>query len=160
MTEPTMSARECASLFLLTIPNVLRRMAEVMRQQRPAREDPLHMGQIHIMGSLSSRPSSLRELAAASHVTPSTMSRAVDVLVQRGWVNRAEDPSDRRQIILELTGEGQVACNAFRKLAQEAMARILDQLSDEERGRLYRGLEVLSALRPQGGTASPGRLRR
>ncbi|MDO8691553.1 MAG: MarR family transcriptional regulator [Dehalococcoidia bacterium] len=149
MTEPNVSARECASLLLRTIPNVMRRLAEVMRQQRPAREDSLHMGQVQVMASLSSQPSSLRELASLHHVTPSTMSRAVEVLVQRGWVNRADDPSDRRQIILELTGEGRVAFTAFRELTQEAMARILDQLSVEKRGRLYRGLEVLAALPPQ-----------
>ena len=154
MTKPTVSARECASLLLRTIPDVMRRLAGVIRQQRPAREDSLHMGQIHVMASLSSRPSSLHELAATHHVTPSTMSRAVDVLVQRGWVNRADDPSDRRQIILELTSEGQVACTAFRELAQEAMARILDELSAEERGRLYRGLEVLDALPPQKGAGA------
>lgn len=153
MTEPTMSAIDCASLFLRTVPSVMRRLGEAVRQQRGTREGYLNMGQVigrlQIMTSLSSRRSSLRELAATHHVTPSTMSRAVDVLVQRGWVNRVNDTSDRRQIMLELTGEGQAALTAFRELMQKALAGILDEMSGEERGMLCRGLAALAALTSQ-----------
>jgi DNA-binding MarR family transcriptional regulator len=106
-------ARECARLLLETIPNLMRNLGGAMRQCKSGEEEHLNMGQFRMLGMLHAAPRTLSELAASHHVTPSTMSRTIDVLVRKAWVARETDPADRRQVILTLTGEGRVdfACH-------------------------------------------------
>ncbi|GAB3981605.1 MarR family transcriptional regulator [Plantactinospora veratri] len=50
-----------------------------------------------------------KELADRSGLDPSTVSRAVAALVERGLVTRRADPADRRASFLVLTDEGRTA---------------------------------------------------
>jgi DNA-binding MarR family transcriptional regulator len=95
---------------------------------------------------LHNAPRTLSELAANHHVTPSTMSRTIDVLVRKAWVARETDPADRRQVILTLTGEGRAALEAIGQYTQDAVTGMLARLDDQERARLYDGLMVLRKL--------------
>jgi len=99
-----------------------------------------------MLGMLHAAPRTLSELAASHHVTPSTMSRTIDVLVRKAWVTRETDLADRRQVILTLTGEGQAALQAMGLHAQDAVTDMLARLDDQERARLYDGLTVLRKL--------------
>ncbi len=72
-------------------------------------------------------PCRLSDLAQAEGLDPSTMSRRVASLCERGLVERAPDPDDRRAHRLRLTAEGE------RALAVERTRRatvITDALSD------------------------------
>jgi DNA-binding MarR family transcriptional regulator len=95
---------------------------------------------------LHAAPRTLGELATNHHVTPSTMSRMIDVLVRKAWVARETDPADRRQVILTLTGEGQAALGAMGQHVQDSVTGMLSRLDDQERARLYDGLTVLQKL--------------
>jgi DNA-binding MarR family transcriptional regulator len=139
-------ARECARLLLETIPNLMRNLGGAMRQCKSGEEEHLNMGQFRMLGMLHTAPRTLSELAAIHHVTPSTMSRTIDVLVRKAWVTRETDPADRRQVILTLTGEGQAALHAMGLHAQDAVTGMLARLNDQERARLYDGLTVLRKL--------------
>ena len=78
------------------------------------------------------------------------MSRTVDVLVRKNWVERRNDPNDRRQVILTLTPEGAAAHAAIGQEAHLIMTQTIEQqiaqLDDAERARLYDGLSVLKKL--------------
>ena len=141
-------ARECARLLLETLPNLMRNLGGAMRQCKSGEEEHLNMGQFRMLGMLHMAPRTLSELAANHHVTPSTMSRTIDVLVRKAWVARETDPADRRQVILTLTGEGQAALQAMGLHAQDAVTDMLARLDDQERARLYDGLTVLRKLSP------------
>ena len=138
--------QECAQLLLETIPALMRGLHGSMRHMKRADEEPLTMGQLRMMEMLRCQPFTLSELAARHHVTPSTMSRTIDVLVRKAWVARQSDPSDRRQVILTLTDEGKAAHTAMIGQTREAVARLMAQLDDHERAKLYDGLSVLQRL--------------
>ncbi|HJZ45647.1 MAG TPA: MarR family transcriptional regulator [Roseiflexaceae bacterium] len=139
-------ARECARLLLETMPNLMRSLGGALRQCKSGDEEHLNMGQFRMLGMLHHAPRSLSELATSHHVTPSTMSRTIDVLVRKSWVARETDPSDRRQVILTLTDEGRAALEAMGQYTQDAMTGMLARLDDQERARLYDGLMVLRKL--------------
>lgn len=138
-------ARETARLLLDTIPNLMRGIFGSVRQNKPD-DEVLSMGQIRMLENLYRAPRSLSELAALHHVTPSTMSRTVDVLVRRDWIARSQAANDRRQIVLALTDEGRQAMFASLRHAYDVTTELLDQLSDDERTQLYDGLLVLQSL--------------
>ena len=139
-------ARECARLLLETIPNLMRNLGGAIRQCKGSEEEHLNMGQFRMLGMLHIAPRTLSELAASHHVTPSTMSRTIDVLVRKAWVARETDPADRRQVILTLTSEGHAALEAMGQYTQDAVTGMLARLDDQERARLYEGLMVLRKL--------------
>jgi DNA-binding MarR family transcriptional regulator len=139
-------ARECARLLLETIPNLMRSLHLISRQCRSDDEDQLNMGQFRMLALLNEAPRTLGDLAASHHVTPSTMSRTIDVLVRKGWVLRVADLTDRRQVILMLTDDGRAALQAMGQHTQDIVAGMLARLDDRERARLYDGLTVLEKL--------------
>lgn len=139
-------ARECARLLLDTIPNLMRTLHGTLRQCKSGDEEHLNMGQFRMLAMLHESPRSLSELAANHHVTPSTMSRTIDVLVRKSWVARETDPADRRQVILTLTDQGRAALEAMGQYTQDAMTDMLARLDDQDRQRLYDGLIVLHKL--------------
>ncbi len=140
------SARECARLLLETLPNLRREFGGLMRQQDAAGHEPLTMDQVRLLRILSHEPRSLSELAARHGVTPSTMSRSIDVLVRRGWVGRESDPGDRRLVIVQLTDAGQTARGAMDRHIEDTLTRRIEELSDAERQQLFAGMQVLHGL--------------
>jgi len=139
-------SHECARLLLETLPGLMRGIGGAMRQDRAGDDEPANLGQMRMLHMLSCAPRTLSELAARHHVTPSTMSRAVDVLVPVAWVARAGDPGDRRQIILTLTEEGRHANLALQRQTLEVVAQMVGRLDDDQRARLYDGLAILRTL--------------
>lgn len=139
-------ARDCAELLLSTMPNLMRGLGGAMRQQRAGDDEPLSMGQLRMLDMLQHAPCSLSALASRHHVTPSTMSRTVDVLVRRNWVARNSAADDRRQIVLTLTDEGRAALGSMQQRMFDLVTQMVGQLSDDERARVYDGLSILRTL--------------
>lgn len=140
------TARDTAALLLETMPASMRVLAGAMHMGRPSDGPPLNMGQLRMLEMLRSRMWSLGDLAERHHVSASTMSRTVDVLVKRAWVDRRSHPEDRRQVLLSLTDAGTQAHAEMRAHAEDVLARMLDQLSEQERAELAAGLVVLKRL--------------
>lgn len=144
-TDPP-DARACAELALEAIPALMRQLHGLLREWPVPGDDPPTMGQFRLLRMLSCREHSLGELAATHHVTPSTMSRSVDVLVRRAWVERLSDPHDRRQLVLRLTDEGVAQLQAMERRSRDALTQLIEQLDPNERTRLYDGLAILQGL--------------
>ena len=162
MKARTPTSLECAQLLWNTIPILMRSLHGAMHQRRGGDEERHNMGQFRMLEILRRAPCTLSGLAAMHHVTPSTMSRSIDVLVRKGWVTRESDTHDRRQVILSLTDEGRAAHAAVNQHTQDMLAELLEQLDEQERTRLYDGLSVLQKLLGQpaddaGHTACPRR---
>jgi len=91
------------------------------------------------------------ELARALHYNPGALTRGLDKLEKRGYLERVPDPDDRRALRLELTAPGK----ALRKRATGCRAagagRTLDCTTTRERrqrhGGLSRVLEGMHAAR-------------
>jgi DNA-binding MarR family transcriptional regulator len=72
-----------------------------------------------------------------------TLSRAIDALVQRGYVKRAEDAEDRRIKRLALTAKGRKTIDRLIEIRVAGLEAVLETLTDAERARLARALEPI-----------------
>ena len=72
-----------------------------------------------------------------------TLSRSIDALVQRGYVRRAEDTTDRRVKRLSLTAKGRRTIERLMEIRARDFEAALETLTDEERERLARALEPI-----------------
>lgn len=80
------------------------------------------------------RQTNLRELAAKLNLDPSTLSRTIDNLVQRGLVRREANPEDRRYVLLSLTDDGQKICDRINEQNDRFYDDILRRMADQKRG--------------------------
>ena len=76
----------------------------------------------------------LRDLASKLNLDPSTLSRTIDSLVQRGLVRREANARDRRYVFLSLTDDGQEICNTINEQNDRFYDGVLRRMSDEKRG--------------------------
>lgn len=114
--------------------------------------------QFFALRSLVDRDRTVSDLARAMGVQLSTLTQLVDSLVARRWVQRYDDPSDRRRVCLTLTPAGHELYARARHAAEERMARLLERMTLPERRALLRGLEALRAAmqRPSVGASGQG----
>jgi DNA-binding MarR family transcriptional regulator len=72
-----------------------------------------------------------------------TLSRAVEALVQRGYVSRSEDANDRRVKRLRLTPKGRRTIDRLIEIRAAEFEAVLETLTESERERLARALEPI-----------------
>lgn len=65
-------------------------------------------------------------------VSTAAASRAVERLVRRDLVNRAEDAADRRAVRLSLTAKGQSVLDAYLRASSKALQAVFGNLSAEQ----------------------------
>jgi len=97
---------------------------------------------------LSAGPAAMTELARHLAVSVPTVSKSIDVLVDRGWVDRWVDPSDRRQTIVRLTREGRSVSAAMKRQSRRHVAGLLASLTSDQSTQLMATLEVLKGVLP------------
>lgn len=91
-------------------------------------------------------PQSLGSLAESEHVSPPSMNRTVNLLVELGLVARASDDDDGRKISVELTKQGREFVDETRRRRDAWFARRLDTLSARERKVLEQATPILQRL--------------
>ena len=135
-------AQQCAHAVMQTLPVVMRAIrAEMRRNGAPLFSIP----QVRTLAYLHRNPGScLFHLAEHLGVTRPTASTLVERLVRRGMVSRAEDPQERRRVVLRLTPLGLRHFRRTRQSTQEWMATVLSRLSPVELRHIERGVTVLS----------------
>jgi DNA-binding MarR family transcriptional regulator len=113
---------------------------------RAVEEEQLSLTQLkamHVIGG-SDEELSLNGLAERlGGLSLPTLSRAVDSLVQRGYVSRTEDPKDRRVKRLRLAAKGRRTIDRLLEIRVRELETALETLSDAERDRLARALEPI-----------------
>lgn len=72
------------------------------------------------------------DLARATDTAPTLTGRALEPLVERGWVRRKRSEEDRRQYVLELTAAGQRARERVEEARDEIIERIGAALDDKD----------------------------
>ena len=72
------------------------------------------------------------ELARLTETAPTLTGRAVDPLVERGWIKRTRSEEDRRQYVLELTAAGQQAREHVVLARQSIIRRVTGALDDRD----------------------------
>ncbi|MBM6403254.1 MarR family transcriptional regulator [Phycicoccus sp. CSK15P-2] len=102
--------------------------------------------QFSILARLEDGPSTPKELADIERVSAPSMTRTVAGLVDRGLVDRADDPQDGRQVILSLTADGRRAIKETRRRRDLWLATRLEHLTDAERALLVEATALLERV--------------
>ena len=78
-------------------------------------------------------------------------STTVDRLLHLGWVNRSEDPADRRRAIVTLTPAGRDVVETVWRLRRDLLREWLSRMELQDLATLARGIATLkeAALAPQ-----------
>jgi DNA-binding MarR family transcriptional regulator len=86
------------------------------------------------------------ELAAQEKVQPPSMTRIVNSLEARGYVERRPEPRDHRQCLVALTDSGREVLLANRRRRDQWLAVRLAELDPAEREILRRAVRVLDKV--------------
>ena len=98
---------------------------------------------IYMYGGLSEG-----ELAKMLFINPSTVSRMVYALGEKGWVKSTRDKADRRKVMVALSPAGKRRMEGMQNKQAEVLARQVENLDKEKRDYVYRVAEFVNqALR-------------
>jgi DNA-binding MarR family transcriptional regulator len=123
---------------------VIGRLARRLRGHGPSGLSP---SQLSALANIDEHaPIRLSDLAAVEAVALPTTSRVVELLVQRGLVERRPDPTDGRGVLLALTPAGADALAQWRAARSALLADRLHRLGPADLDRLSAALPVLHAL--------------
>jgi len=86
------------------------------------------------------------ELAEYEKVQPPSMTRVIAVLEERGLVRREPHATDRRQVILTVTGDGRNLVQRVRRRREAWLAQRLQELTPDERQILRAASPILEKI--------------
>jgi DNA-binding MarR family transcriptional regulator len=138
---PTATDSALASTLRLSVMRLARRM-------RAERADTnFTLSQLAALATLERHgPLSPGELAAHEKVQPPSMTRLLAVLESAGLVTRAAHPSDRRQVVMTITSQGQALLREDRRRRDAWLAQRLRALDATELDVLREASAILDRL--------------
>lgn len=125
------------------VPRVMHRVRASMRSMAKGQ---MTIAQMRILARLNHDVYTITYLAEWQGVSAPAMSKMIDVLEKKQWVERVPHSHDRRQVGLRLTAEGKKVFLNLRKAAKARMAESLRSVSEAEKTLLLQAFKVLSAL--------------
>jgi DNA-binding MarR family transcriptional regulator len=88
------------------------------------------------------------DLARILFLNPSSVSRMVFALEQRGWLETARDKSDRRKVVVSLTAEGKRRMESMKDMQAQVLTGLVENLEAEQREYVYMVVDLVNqALR-------------
>jgi DNA-binding MarR family transcriptional regulator len=137
--QATIDAAHLATELRLVLGRLVRRMRA---------EGRLPLAQTAVLGRLErAGATTVSALATAERVRPQSMSQTVGELESEGLVTRRPDPTDRRQLLVELTDTGRASLDDERRHREGWLARaIAEDLSPSDRAALEAALGPLQRL--------------
>ncbi|WP_345437158.1 MarR family transcriptional regulator [Actinoallomurus vinaceus] len=140
---PTSQTRSRAGLAAALRVSVSR----LSRRMRAQAGQSLSVTQLAALGAVS-RHGALTpgELAEHEKVQPPSMTRVIAALEERGLLTRSPHPTDRRQVILSVTEEGEKLLKEERRRKEAWLAQRLAELTPEEREILRQAAPILERL--------------
>jgi DNA-binding MarR family transcriptional regulator len=124
--------------------NAVRRMVRGLRSAAEAieRELSVSAAQLFVLRELGHVPGqSVKDLAAVTMTTHSTVSQVVSQLIAKGLVTRTPDASDGRRSVLRLTRQGARLVKKSPRVIQAGLIEGFTALRPSERLGLANGLE-------------------
>lgn len=105
-------------------------------------EDRVSLPQLRILVMLATRgPLNLVAVAESLGVHPSNATRTVERLVVAGLVDRRDVPTDRRNVSLTLTAEGQTLVDSVFEHRRAAIQTVVQRMPEAKRRALPNALE-------------------
>jgi DNA-binding MarR family transcriptional regulator len=90
------------------------------------------MPQFRVLAYLLDDPLTLSDIARRRRVSLQAAGELIQTLVDRGWIKRVQDPSDRRQMLLHLTKEGQEQYQRAHGRMLAHLIPFMEMLSEDE----------------------------
>jgi DNA-binding MarR family transcriptional regulator len=137
--------------------NALRRMVRGLRSAAEAIERELNVSaaQLFVLRELAQVPDqSVKDLAAVTMTTHSTVSQVVSQLLAKGLVTRTRDEGDGRRSVLRLTRQGASLVRKSPRVIQADLIKGFAALRAPERLGLANGLERWLDASGLGGVSS------
>ncbi|MEW6400881.1 MAG: MarR family transcriptional regulator [Chloroflexota bacterium] len=110
-----------------------------------ARSVGLSMPQFSILMQLHHRGGcAVSDIGERFDITNAAASQLVDKLVQAGYIERTEDPSDRRSKLLNIAPKGLALIEQGTQVRHRWMDELVQSLSAEERAKVTEALTILT----------------
>ena len=121
-------------------------LGQILRRLRAEHQFPISQGTV--LARLEREgPATTSALAAAERVRPQSMAQTIAELGAAGLVARSPDPTDGRQILIEVTERGRTTLAEERARREGWLARAIEsELTAEEQETLLRALPILRRL--------------
>ena len=87
----------------------------------------------------------LKELAEAMKLAPATVSELVESLVKKNFLQRVQNPEDRRAVQITLTDHGQTLLDQCIKCVDSLCEKLLAELSASERTAMLNSLSKITS---------------
>ena len=98
-----------------------------------------------------------QDLPAELGVTKQAVSLVIDVLVNRGYLERHSDPGDRRRVVLELTARGQDVVDATVRGVEVVNRELEARVPHEQIAAMRSALIALTEIKTTGVSTGAGR---
>jgi DNA-binding MarR family transcriptional regulator len=92
------------------------------------------------------RPRTVSELVAAVGTPATTLTSVLDRLERRGHVTRGKKPTDRRSVVVELTGPGRRVATRIGRAIAAVEQRALGNVSSTALAGLRKSLQALTEV--------------
>jgi DNA-binding MarR family transcriptional regulator len=109
----------------------------------------LSLVHLHVLMLLRDDGIAMRAIADALDVSQASATGIVDRMEERGLVVRKRDANDRRVVNVSLTPAGQAVIAGIATERREGLAKLLEELSDDELAALLHGSQALRRAREQ-----------
>jgi DNA-binding MarR family transcriptional regulator len=96
-----------------------------------------------VLSALLEGGANVSTLARTLGVTNSAMTRLLDGLEKRHYVERLRSTGDRRRVELRLTPEGRVEAERLRELTQDAVRSLLAQIPAQKHAQVLESLALV-----------------
>lgn len=104
------------------------------------------LAQCHLLLEVGEKgQTGVTELSAALELDKSTLSRAVDGLVQAGILDREPDPENRRHQIVSLTPKGREKAESINGLCDGSYRRMFSFIPEGKRALVAQSVSLLGA---------------
>ncbi len=102
--------------------------------------------QFHVLRHVRRGICSASELATAKNISRPAISQAVDILVNKGLLMRAQSTQDRRYVELSLTDSGNALLDTVFKETRGWMKKRMNALSAEELETIAKAMEAMKKM--------------
>lgn len=106
----------------------------------------LTINQTSTLNQLKEGPRPMALMARLSGVSQPSMSQHASSLETLGYITRSRAPEDGRAVILSITDAGREAVDRANTTRNSTLLELLRELTDDERARLFDGLQILERI--------------
>ncbi len=119
----------------------------LLEQEHTPCHVPLTPSQAHALQVLGQEEMLTQyQLASQLRLEKSTVSRLVQSLVERGWVERASNPDNRREMLLTLTDAGHTSFEEVQANAVDKYRMMWSHIPEDRRAQVLDALAILNTI--------------